>query len=230
MSRAVPDWNKEICGLDIDKIGCAGLTESLKEVIDQEPPDFLVTCRMLYVGIEMYRAGRTPELSNRQILRAAEVLSKDAEALAVKLSKGCGGLWGEIRHGGINPKEVAETLHALAAICKTASTRTDTTRLPSLFGGTQGHIELARWVRFVFEEKLESKATIYWNEHGGKSLYVQVLEICFYEAVGYTPPSIKQYMITAKKTALPPIDDDYWVNMSDEQTEAIKREVEDKFS
>ena len=226
MARPRVNWKKEWINFDFDKLKQSAneeFTSSLENLIGKNQTTAI---RMIEVATKLFSSNvisnKTVGTSSaREQKAAAERLMKDCELLAVKLSSGCGGLYGQIKTSGIETKNLSEDLTKLSSVCRDLLVR-------NLFldGKTiaEERSELATWIKFVLENEVGIKTSTYYDQEGGAGVLAKVMMLCMDEAIRFVPTSIKRDLIKAKNTPLPSKDDDYWIKLSEEEIkEAIDR-------
>ncbi len=216
MPRIKPNWEREFINLR-EGISAESWSAFLKKFathVDATNSKYDESCRLLFVTLSLCKQGRKKGPSSKETEAAAIALNKAAKNLSVMLSAGCGGLLVPLLGAGVKPYELAKDLKTVAEVCR----KFNSNNLENPYEDAKSHITIARFVRFVLEEKLGYSAKIYISEdHGGESLYAKILKDCFISAFGYVPRSIKQHLCDANKNRLPPHQSDYWVDLSEEE-------------
>lgn len=221
MARPKPDWEQKSNDFNFELLSkpfSKQFIDTIKELIGEDSTSEI---RLIETATMQYIINATSGSSTAgQQVESAKRLMKDSASLAKKLAHGCGGMYGQLKGAGIDTKETAKSLEAIAEKCR------EMLKQPQMIIPSktikEERIDLAKWIKFVLEEYLATKATVYMSdEYERSSLYAKVLKACLEEAKIYRPANLTQDMAETKNDPLPPLDSDYWITLSDKDIDDL---------
>lgn len=220
MSRPRVDWNKAFFEIDfnmIDEVFNNDFREKIYALLGEVDDEVI---RLLSCATFRFADTANNENKKNHENLAAQILAKDSELLAKKLSNGCGGLELRLNSQGFDTKQLSHQLTQLASFCNEYSRKDNFSVHQTI---RQSRIELAKWIQFTLEEKLSMKTSTYVGEEN-MGIFGKVFSVCVEAAVGVVPTSIKQDIIEAKKEPLSELDFDLCeIDLEEIMQETLKK-------